>query len=233
MSDGLAWAILILASYIVGSIPFGLLIGLARGVDIREHGSGNIGATNAGRVLGRKWGLLSFLLDVAKGAAPVLVAGWTMGLISNPDPAPGASALWLGVAAGTVIGHMFSVFLRFKGGKGVATGLGAMLGVWPHLTIAAVLAGLTWLVAIRVSRYVSVSSIVAAGSLGLWVLGVRLVRSGLDPDLGVRGVWPFALAALLLGGLVIVKHRGNLRRLRAGTEPRVGTPVSPDEPPAR
>ncbi len=233
MSDGVLWAIAIAGAYVAGSIPFGLLIGFARGVDIREHGSGNIGATNAGRVLGRRWGLLSFALDVAKGTVPVLLAGWLMGVAGSEDPSIEDALLWLSVAAATVVGHMFSVFLRFKGGKGVATGLGSMLGVWPHLTLAAALAGVVWIVSVKATRYVSVASIVAASSLAPLVLLVRLVRTGLDPDLGWSGVWPFVGVAALLGGLVVFRHRGNVRRLLDGTEPKLGTPVDPNEPKAR
>jgi acyl-phosphate glycerol 3-phosphate acyltransferase len=135
------WLSLLILSFLSGSIPFGLLIARARGVDIRRHGSGNIGATNVWRVLGRGPGLLCFALDVLKGLAPTLGAAWTTGLLGPralPGPIDARSAwLWLVVMALAILGHMFSPWVGFRGGKGVATGLGALLGVWPFLTAPA------------------------------------------------------------------------------------------------
>lgn len=217
------WIIACLGAYLAGSIPFGLLIGLSKGVDIRTKGSGNIGATNLGRVLGRRWGTLGFVLDVLKGVLPVLLAGWWLGLLGEASPAPGRAWGWMAIAACAILGHMFSVFLRFKGGKGVATGLGAMLGLWPHLTIPGALAGVVWIVSMKVCRIVSLSSCIAALSLPVWVLALRALWSAtFDPNLAFAPVWPFVVGAALLSALVIYRHRANIARLRAGTEPRVG-----------
>jgi glycerol-3-phosphate acyltransferase PlsY len=144
-----------LLAYLVGSIPFGLFIAFARGIDIRKHGSGNIGATNVGRVLGPKAWLACFTLDFAKGLLPSLGAGAWLGLIGSTQPASAHAWVWVLVMAGPVLGHMFCPWLKFRGGKGVATGLGAMLGVYPILTIAGFAAAAVWLAAAARWRYVS------------------------------------------------------------------------------
>lgn len=211
------WFVWLLIAYGCGSAPFGLLIGLSRGIDIRRHGSGNVGATNAGRVLGRRWGYLCFALDLLKGLVPVLVGGWALGYLANPALTAGAAWKWLGLAAAAVVGHMFPVWIGFKGGKGVATGLGAVLGCFPFLTVAGVAAALTWIVVVKATRYVSVASIAAALLLPVymlaWVVGVGYGRDA----------WlPFLVVTAALGALVTLRHRGNLARLRAGTEPKIG-----------
>jgi len=211
----LAWAS---GAYLVGSVPFGFLIGKAHGVDIRERGSGNVGATNLGRVLGKKWGLTCFALDVCKGLGPTLAYGLTM----TPAEGGGVSAwlaalLWLGVGIAAIVGHMASVFLGFKGGKGVATGFGVVLGVWPVLTLPAIAVLLTWIVVTWVSGYVSLGSVAAACGLPV-ATAVSCVAWGV----------PAGAAAVLIGltaalaGLITWKHRGNLARLRAGTESVAG-----------
>jgi len=220
VSEGAVWAVGAVAAYLAGSVPFGLLIGFTRGVDIRRHGSRNIGATNAGRVLGKKWGALCFALDVLKGFLPVVGTGAMAGALSSSvraELAPGQAWAWLGVCAAAVAGHMFSVFLRFKGGKGVATGFGALLGVWPTLSISAGLALVVWLASMKATRIVSVSSILAAASLPLTAVAVSLLRGSPGGT-----TLAFGLVTGALGGLVIWKHRANVARLRAGTEPRVG-----------
>lgn len=185
-----------LAAYLVGSLPFGYWVGKARGVDLFAVGSGNIGATNAGRVLGRSFGLLVFLLDFLKGAGPVAVAGWLAG----------ADWLRAATAAAAFLGHLFPVTLGFRGGKGVATGLGAVTVLVP---IPAVLALVAWLIALLVGRWVSLASVVA-----VVVLTVGTVIVGTS--------WP-VLVFVVIGSLfVVVKHRANLRRLAAGTENRIG-----------
>lgn len=219
----MTWALCILAAYLVGSIPFGLLIGLARGIDIREHGSRNIGATNTGRVLGRRFGYLCFALDVLKGALPVAIAGFITGAVHR-SPLPNADAwLWIAVAIAAVIGHMHPVYLKFRGGKGVATGLGVLLGLWGHLTWPALLALLIWIISARVTRYVSVSSCIAALSIPLIATAFALFPSdGLSHPESLRESWPFLAMTTVLAALVIWKHRANIARLRAGTEPRIG-----------
>jgi glycerol-3-phosphate acyltransferase PlsY len=218
----MTWPVFILIAFACGSIPFGLLIARARGIDIRKHGSGNIGATNVGRVLGLKLGFLCFGLDVAKGLAPVFIAGYIMGVLhpqiaAGPIPAPDAW-WWLGVVVCAVLGHMFSPFIGFRGGKGVATGLGAMLGLWPYLTIPAIGALILWIIAAAIWRYVSLASCLAALSLPLWVfLASRFGSRGTASDL-----MPFYVITSVMGLLVIYRHRANIKRLLAGTENKLG-----------
>ena len=124
------WYIAVLVVYLVGAIPFGLLIGLSRGVDIRQSGSGNIGATNLGRAVGRTWGLVGFLLDVAKGAVPVLAIGAYFGWLGEASLSTGQVTQWLVIAMAAMAGHIFPIYLKFKGGKGVATGFDALNAPW-------------------------------------------------------------------------------------------------------
>lgn len=218
MGEIAPWLVWLLAAYLIGSVPFGLLIGLARGVDIRKAGSGNVGATNAGRVLGRKWGLLCFALDVLKGLGPVLAYGVVHELTVGGAGDAAAALQWLAVAAAAVIGHIFPVWLKFRGGKGAATGLGVVLGVWPVLTVPGIVAAALWVVLLKKYGYVSLASIVAAAAMPVLTLvaGVLAERS---PD--VVAVYVAVTAVLAL--LVALRHRSNIVRLRAGTEPRVGT----------
>jgi len=221
------WLIFIAAAYLAGSISFALLIGKMRGVDIRKHGSGNVGATNAGRVLGRKWGILCFVLDVAKGALPVAIAGVVMDVTSRADL--GAEAWWwLGVAVAAVVGHMFPVWLKFKGGKGVATGLGVLLGFWPLLTLAAVVAAVVWIAMMLAFRIVSLASMIASMTLPPAVAIIGRMRGSEWADL-----LPFLIVTATLAGLVVIRHRSNVKRLLAGEEPTVGQAKAHDHmPPA-
>lgn len=202
----------ILAAYLIGSVPFGYLAGRVNGVDLREHGSHNIGATNAMRVLGRKWGVTVFLLDFLKGCLPVQVVVQQLGeeVINYSE---GQVGLLLGVLAGLVLGHTFTCFLGFRGGKGVATMAGCLAGAFPMVAAWAV--GV-WLVMMAITRYVSLSSIVA---------GVAMVVAACFYYGRADGVWnptewmiPGALFVILL--LVISRHRENLRRIANGTEPK-------------
>ncbi len=219
------WGAFGVAAYLLGSIPFGLLIAKKHGIDIRAHGSGNIGATNVRRTVGKGPGNLCFALDVLKGLIPGLGAGLASGLAGahldalladGAAPDSMQSLAWLGVSACAIIGHMFPVWLRFKGGKGVATGFGAMLGLFPVMTVGAFAALGVWLLSLKVSRYVGVSSCLAAATLPV----VALVLDLLDGSFGE--LWPFLVVAGLLALVVIAKHTPNLRRTFAGTEPRVG-----------
>jgi glycerol-3-phosphate acyltransferase PlsY len=203
--------------YICGSVPFGLLIGRCKGIDIRKHGSGNVGATNCGRVLGRSWGVFCFLLDLLKGAAPVLAAGWWLGPLHEREMTAAMAGWWLGVAMAPIIGHVWPVWLRFRGGKGVATGFGVILGIWPYLTIPAIGAGLTWLLLLATFRYVSLASVVAA-----LVLPLYFALAASAEGWAMAWAWPFMAVTAAMALLVIARHRGNLRRLWAGTESRVG-----------
>ena len=187
--------LLTLLSYLLGSIPFGLLIAKTKGVDIRTQGSGNIGATNVLRCLGKPAGISCFVLDVLKGFVPAFCF-LKMGL-SNPSPDLG---LLFGVAA--ILGHNFPVFLKFKGGKGVATSAGVLLGVAP---LAVALGLLAWVLVFVTSGYVSLGSIIAALIVILtsWTAGYSFVT---------------AVALTLLGALTIWRHRTNIERLLAGNE---------------
>lgn len=193
------------ASYVLGSIPTGLWLGLRlRGVDIREHGSKNIGATNTLRVLGRLLGALALAGDMLKGLVPVLVACWLNIWPELP--------LLCGVAA--ILGHTFSIFLGFRGGKGVATGAGVFLGLaWlPTLAAAVVFA-----VLVALTRMVSAGSI--AGALAL-VVGLHIMPFS----------WPVRVMGMLIGALVVWKHRSNIQRILRGEESRIGAGIS--APPA-
>ncbi|HEV2096389.1 MAG TPA: glycerol-3-phosphate 1-O-acyltransferase PlsY [Chthoniobacterales bacterium] len=197
----------LLIGYLFGSFPTGYLAGLLAGVDIRKQGSGNIGATNVLRVVGKKYGYAVFLADVLKGFAAVNLAHFIATRIAASAQHPIYFATI--AAVGCIVGHAFPVWLRFKGGKGVATSAGAMFGLMP---VAATIVLVIWILVFEVTRYVSVASVVAAA--GLPVAVAILIRVGLmhDPFL----VYITALLALL----VVWRHRSNFARLRAGTEQR-------------
>lgn len=207
-----------LMGYLCGSIPFALLLGWSQGVDIRTVGSGNVGATNVGRTLGKKWGVVCLLLDVSKGLGPVLIAGGWLGLLHAAHPAASLSLGWLLVGVCAVLGHIFPVWLKFKGGKGVATALGVLLGFWPLLTIPGVGAVATWIVLAWFTRYISVASIGAAAVLPVYVLLMGL--GWRQTTLGE--LWPFLLVGLAMAALVIMRHTANLVRLMSGREPKWG-----------
>jgi glycerol-3-phosphate acyltransferase PlsY len=221
----LALAAAIPLAFLSGSIPFGLLIARAKGVNIREHGSGNIGATNVWRVLGRGPGLTCFALDVLKGLIPTLGAGLAAGSIGDPALPAGEAWLWLACAAAAILGHMFSPWIGFKGGKGVATGFGALLGIYPLLTWPALGAFAAWLVVAKLSRYVSLASCLAALSLPGWLWVTVEALSDAPGRHAAAG--PFYGAVGLLAAVVVVKHRANLGRLLRGTENRIGVRVDP------
>ena len=211
MAVGLA---LVVAAYLVGGIPFGYLAGRLRGVNLLEAGSRSIGATNAGRVLGRPFAVLVFLADFAKGAVPTVL---TLPVANAIDPGSSDAfgppdALRVAVAAATFLGHLYPVYLKFRGGKGVATGAGVAAALAP---LPWALAAVAWVVTALASRYVSLASLAAAGTL-------VAARLALTPD-------PFGREAVVVTGFflvgalaVVVKHRANARRLAAGTENRVG-----------
>ena len=189
--------ILTLLSYLFGAIPFGLLVAKARGVDIRSQGSGNIGATNVFRCVGKGWGIFTFALDALKGFIPAF-------FFSEIGSLAGDFGVLFGLVA--IIGHTFPVYLKFKGGKGVATSAGMLLGVAP----AAVGVGfLVWIICLLVSRIVSLSSILAALAVGIsvWFLKESLT---------------VCIALSVLAVLVIWLHRANIKRLLNGTENRFG-----------
>lgn len=216
--------IMIAIGFLSGSIPFGWLIGKAKGIDVRKHGSGNIGATNLGRLFGFRYFLLCFLLDVLKGLLPTLAMGWTLGRLGDFEMPARDALWWLAEMAAPVLGHIFSPWLKFKGGKGVATGLGALLGVFPVLTIAGGAAFGVWLVIFAIWRYVSLASLVAGLCLPLIVLAEAIAAQRMGKIDASRGVveaaWPFLVMGFVLAALVGWTHRTNIRRLREGTELR-------------
>ena len=204
---------LIPVAYLCGSIPFGLVVGKAKGIDPRTSGSGNIGATNLGRILGGKYFALVFGLDFLKGMLPAFAAGWLLGFGVRDW---WECLLWIFVAAAAVFGHTFSLFLTFKGGKGVATSAGVLFGIFPYFTVAAVVAVVVFLIAFRVTRFISVGSILGSSAFPLAYVVTGIVRGW--PMLGAQV--PFLCFSVLVPVLITYKHRGNIARLRAGTEPR-------------
>jgi glycerol-3-phosphate acyltransferase PlsY len=205
-------AVFVLGAYVLGATPVGFLVARAKGIDIRTRGSGNVGATNVGRVLGRKWGYFCFLLDLLKGLIPTLLAGWLVR--AGQVPAPAWQGVWLAAGLGAILGHVFSFYLRFKGGKGVATSLGVVLGIWPYFTWAGLTAFALWVLFVLVFHYVSLASVVAA------VAFVPLVIAWNWP-IWPR-LWPLLVFASAMALLILVRHRSNIRRLIAGTENRIG-----------
>ncbi len=209
--------ILIPIAYILGSVPFGLIVGLAKGVDPRKAGSGNIGATNLGRLLGGRFFAIVFTLDFLKGLLPTLGASWVVHRPGGGERGSLIYLLWLAVGFGAIAGHMFSLFLKFKGGKGVATSTGVMLGVFPDYTLAALAVIAVFGVCFRVTRIVSLSSMTAAVAFPILYVVISLLRG--QAVLGER--WPLLAFCVIVALMVIWKHRGNIARLRAGTEPRM------------
>ncbi|MGE5820700.1 MAG: glycerol-3-phosphate 1-O-acyltransferase PlsY [Deltaproteobacteria bacterium] len=183
-------------AYLLGSIPTGFILGAWAGVDVRKSGSGNVGATNVARVLGKRQGICTLIADIGKGWVPVFIAlqlGFTITV-----------AAFVGVAA--FLGHLFPVFLGFKGGKGVATALGVFVALAPLVTVILIV---LFAVVMWVGRTVSLSSMIAAAAAPIVF-------------------WCFSYAAVLiaasafLAGMIILRHRSNIQRLLAGTEPKFG-----------
>src|SRR3989440_7962490 len=168
--------ILIPIGYVLGSVPFGLIVGLAKGIDPRKAGSGNIGATNLGRLLGGRFFAIVFTLDFVKGLLPTLAASWVVHRPWGSETGWIVYLLWLAVGFAAITGHMFSLFLKFKGGKGVATSTGVMLGVFPDYTLAALAVIAVFGVCFRVTRIVSLSSMTAAMAFPILYVAISLVR---------------------------------------------------------
>ena len=203
----MAYVIAIVAAYLIGSIPFGFLVGKMRGIDVRTVGSKNIGATNVFRTVGRNWGLLAFALDFLKGFIPTFLA--LRYAQASGDAALACLPLATGVAC--VAGHMFTCFMKFKGGKGIATGFGMLVGLLPWLVLTAF--GI-WAVTVWLSHYISLGSCVAAAFLAVAVW---------FPWLGSAGVrnLPLSLVVTLVALVAIYKHKANIRRLIDGCENRI------------
>lgn len=194
--SGMAGPLLSLGAFLLGAVPFGYLVGRAAGVDVRRVGSGNIGTANLLRAVGRGAAALTLALDAGKGAAPVAVGRWA-----------GLSPEWLAVvAAAAVLGHVFTPFLWFRGGKGVATALGGLAAACGPVALAAVA---VWLATAAAFRFTSLAALVTAALLPAlaWWLDGRPA---------------FVALGVVLAALVVWRHRENIRRLRRGTEPRIG-----------
>ncbi|MBN2581836.1 MAG: glycerol-3-phosphate 1-O-acyltransferase PlsY [Planctomycetes bacterium] len=209
------------AAYLLGSLPFGYLMGRLKGVDIRTAGSRNIGATNCWRVCGWKCGFAAFVLDVGKGFVPTYVA-WLMTRLCplyNADVLGEAARHVFVVVAGAsaIAGHVLPVYLRFRGGKAVATSLGVLLGI-PAVMPLAVAAFAAWLIVFALTRYVSVASTIAALTLLAGALTVDAANLRIDLAGPWHGRLPLTIMIILLVVLVLVRHRSNYRRLLAGTE---------------
>lgn len=202
----LAFAVVVIGSYLLGSIPFGYLAGRIAGIDIRKCGSGNVGATNVIRTLGKGYGYPVFVADFLKGFGAVKVSM----LIATRLPEWNSSEMFGIVAAiSSVLGHSFPVWLHFKGGKGVATSAGALFGLAP---VAALVGAAVWIVTFAVTRYVSVASVAAAAALPVIILITTWLRQ-------IAGKSLF-YSSVCLAAVVIWRHRSNLSRLVHGTEAR-------------
>jgi acyl phosphate:glycerol-3-phosphate acyltransferase len=187
-------SLLIVAGYLLGSVPTGYILGKLAGVDVRTVGSGNVGATNVARVVGKRLGLLTLFADVAKGLIPVIVAReLEVSLVTVA--AVGFTAF---------LGHLYPIFLKFRGGKGVATALGVFLGVAPLATLVFILVFAVIVASTRIVSLGSIATALASPSV-LWVLGYSTIFIGM---------------AVMIAAMITMRHRGNIQRLRAGTEPR-------------
>jgi glycerol-3-phosphate acyltransferase PlsY len=196
--------VVLVASYLIGAIPFSYLAGRAiKGIDLRDHGSGNLGATNTFRMLGAKWAVVVLLLDVAKGLVPVLFAG-------RVELGGDVAVHWMRLAAmfGAILGHLFSPYVRFSGGKGIATSAGAFLALAPWAFLGSFV---LFVLVFAWRRIVSLASLSAAVTLPLWVYLAG--RTGL-----AESHWSTLAVSTIIMAVVVLKHRANIRRLMSGTE---------------
>ncbi len=241
------WFCPILA-FLLGSIPFGLLIARAKGINIRDHGSGNIGATNVLRVIGKKYGITCLLLDALKGFIPVFIAINLIRITGKPNPLdlaffdpfalilPAADQFkgqlfHVLTALAAILGHNYSPWVGFRGGKGIATSAGVLLGLMPA---GVVLLAAVWLIVFAISRYVSLASIIAVLALPIMThYGARFHHLQNDkslPTLWEAGTWnkPLFFFTIVIAVLAVWKHRANIQRLRQGTENRFTRKPRPD-----
>ena len=193
-------------AYVIGATPFGFLAGKMKGIDIRDHGSGNIGATNVMRTLGKPVGITVLILDILKGMFPVVVA------LCVSD----FSLVAIAASLAAILGHNYTFWLGFKGGKGIATTAGSVVPIMPFAILFAVA---TWLVMLKISRYVSVASITAALAIPLEVLVENSIRDRFDV--------PTFSFAMFVCALAVWKHRSNISRLKRGEEPKAGSKKLP------
>lgn len=185
-----------IVSFIIGSIPTGLLIARAKGIDLRKVGSGNIGATNVMRAVGKKAALFTLIGDIAKGIVPVVI---TKALAFDP--------LYAGISGiSAILGHNFSIFLKFKGGKGVATSIGVVLALSPHVGLFTVM---MWLMTAKWTRYSSLSALVAFGLLPLSFYLIDHFRQNI-------------IFGAIIAFLIFIRHTANIKRLVQGTETKIG-----------
>jgi glycerol-3-phosphate acyltransferase PlsY len=206
MTDTLLFIGATATSYVLGSIPFGYVVAKTNGVDIRSVGSGNIGATNVFRSISKGWGLFTFACDFLKGLLPVILFPVLAARLGFSGPTDGLKLL---CAFGAIAGHNWPVFLHFRGGKGVATSAGAVLGIAPPAVGVGLL---IWVIALLVFRYVSLASMLAALTIavGAWIMDpVRNSSSILTP-----------VVLSLMAIMIVVRHRANIQRLLSGTENR-------------
>lgn len=215
-------------AFLLGSIPFGLIIARSKGINIREHGSGNIGATNVLRVVGKKYGISCLLLDALKGFIPVLLGISVIGFSGMHNPLhiaalgpfsqefPMLTAQMFQVLTGlcAILGHNYSPWVNFRGGKGIATSAGVLIALMPAAVVILIA---VWLMVFLVSKYVSLASIVTAIVLPLVTLWGSWFHGKIE-----NGTWnkPLFIFTLVIAILAVGKHRANLQRLRAGTEHR-------------
>ena len=207
-------------AYLLGSIPFGLLIAKARGIDLRKTGSGNIGATNVTRILGKKLGVVCFILDAAKGLLPCVL---TLVLVQPPFLAAGHSELmfhwlWLITGCAAILGHVFPIYIGFRGGKGVATSFGVALGIWPYFTCSALISISLWAWVALKSRYVSLVSVIASMAFPVFLLG----SIAFVPSWTLGALWPLLIIGIAIPAVVVIRHRKNIKRLMTGSEDKIG-----------
>ncbi len=212
MNDMTLFGLFILSGYLIGGIPFGFLIGKMRGVDVRTVGSKNIGATNVYRTVGHKWGFLAFFCDFLKGFLPTCAAVWTAR--HSPSLLPDLSQdvlanlpVWVGLAC--VIGHTLTPYMKFKGGKGVATAFGMLMAQIPWLVLPAF--GI-FVITVWISHYISLGSMLAAGilAIAIWI-----------PTPLAHPTLPLQIVMTLIGIFVIYKHKSNIVRLVKGCENKI------------
>lgn len=223
-----------LLGFLLGSIPFGLYLAKAKGIDIREHGSGNIGATNVFRVVGKKTGTICLILDFLKGFLPVVIAMNLCRLVGHDPMVPIGflqnftapfpesdrtlvQSIIVLTAFATIMGHNYSPWVRFRGGKGIATSAGALTALMPAGVVILIL---VFIIVLKLTRYVSAASIAAAISLPIITFSGSYFHGKI-----ANGTWnkPLFIFSLVAGLLAIFKHRSNIKRLFAGTEHKVGT----------
>jgi acyl phosphate:glycerol-3-phosphate acyltransferase len=203
----MAWLLIIIVSYLIGSFPSGHLVARSQGVDIRQHGSRNIGATNVLRVMGKKWGYLVFLCDFFKGFFAVKL-GWLVASHFLLSPVTGSVL----AAMACILGHNYTIWLGFKGGKGIATSGGVVLALFPLTVICCV--AIVWIAVFYAGKYVSLASILAAVALPVAVFFI-VAKTGAD-------FWTLFGFSVLMAALAVWRHQSNIVRLINGTESRFG-----------